>query len=743
LPRNGGGIYSKGSPSVVTGTTIQSAAYNTTIDDLVTDANAARPISAGGTGAANAANARTNLGISATNTPFTPAGNIAATNVQAALAEVDTEKAALAGATFTGGISGTTGTFSGVVSGAAATADGHLLNRLAADTRFGNYRPEAFGALGNGTGDDGPAILAAAAANGGYVEGKPGATYRTSGQIVLPAPFRFNLNGATLRPAYQGTSYALYRQVSDGLANTVTAHIAGSRSVTVSAAVTDIVAGDWIIFETTSYSGRWPSYHRRVTSITGAGTILNFHTLIPQALPANTTVRKWLGSGDLQITNGTIDCVEITDAGGNALGVLYADGYENLLIEGIKIENYNLNAGSDDYIFAIKRARNAIIENCVVENGSGERGVISTFDCGTVIDRNMYFDGDGFGIAHVNAENARTENLTARGRWVFGGSSTSIRAWRPIGCGTVELSGADITGYDSGVKNEDNISFTAERLKIRNCNVGVNISHQNPGPQWGDVTIRDALIEDCVAHGIYDVEVDCENHVYRDITIRRTGDHGVNMAGLRRFLAGIRVYDWPSAKHPIVFSTLSAVVPTGSMRDVLTHTTTTAGRLAIQIPVAATGLLLDTSSIVCNIAGASGGGFENRPPRVYEVSPGGIELGRATVNMNSTADQALNLTIPAGYTRYRFLSIIVTNQGAVNHSSAVGGIYTAASKGGTAIVANTQTYTAMTTDNTNVNVTISTAGVQIMNDTSLFFSLTTASGAAGNALVQVFGFPVP
>jgi len=93
MPRSGGGIYSKGSPSVVTGTTIQSAAYNTTIDDLVTDANAARPISAGGTGAANAADARTNLGISATNTPFTPAGNIAATDVQAALAELDTEKA--------------------------------------------------------------------------------------------------------------------------------------------------------------------------------------------------------------------------------------------------------------------------------------------------------------------------------------------------------------------------------------------------------------------------------------------------------------------------------------------------------------------------------------------------------------------------------------------------------------------------------------------------------------------------
>ena len=41
-----------------------------------------------------AADARTDLAISATNTPFTPAGAIAATDVQAALVELDTEKLA-------------------------------------------------------------------------------------------------------------------------------------------------------------------------------------------------------------------------------------------------------------------------------------------------------------------------------------------------------------------------------------------------------------------------------------------------------------------------------------------------------------------------------------------------------------------------------------------------------------------------------------------------------------------------
>lgn len=65
LPRTGG-VYSppagtKGVPN----TTIQSVPYNALIDDLTADANAARPITAGGTGATSASAARTALGAQA------------------------------------------------------------------------------------------------------------------------------------------------------------------------------------------------------------------------------------------------------------------------------------------------------------------------------------------------------------------------------------------------------------------------------------------------------------------------------------------------------------------------------------------------------------------------------------------------------------------------------------------------------------------------------------------------------
>lgn len=64
IPRNGANVYSKpAGTTAVSGTTIESSKYNQTIDDLVNDANLARPIVAGGTGATTAGDARANLSV--------------------------------------------------------------------------------------------------------------------------------------------------------------------------------------------------------------------------------------------------------------------------------------------------------------------------------------------------------------------------------------------------------------------------------------------------------------------------------------------------------------------------------------------------------------------------------------------------------------------------------------------------------------------------------------------------------
>lgn len=65
MPRDGSGVYSlpAGSSDFVPNTVIESAKIDALSADLETDANTARPITAGGTGATTAADARTNLGI--------------------------------------------------------------------------------------------------------------------------------------------------------------------------------------------------------------------------------------------------------------------------------------------------------------------------------------------------------------------------------------------------------------------------------------------------------------------------------------------------------------------------------------------------------------------------------------------------------------------------------------------------------------------------------------------------------
>lgn len=109
-------------------------------------------------------------------------------------------------------------------------------------------------------------------------------------------------------------------------------------------------------------------------------------------------------------------------------------------------------------------------------------------------------------------------------------------------------------------------------------------------------------------------------------------------------------------------------------------------------------------------------------------------------DFNSTGDQAMG-GLPAKYIARR---IVVTNA-SVDLSAATvpaGGIYTAAAKGGTAIVAAAQLYSALTTANKWLDLTIAAAalsGTDILIAATLYLSLTTAHGAAATADVYVFG----
>ena len=128
------------------------------------------------------------------------------------------------------------------------------------------------------------------------------------------------------------------------------------------------------------------------------------------------------------------------------------------------------------------------------------------------------------------------------------------------------------------------------------------------------------------------------------------------------------------------------------------------------------------------------------------IAPGEVLLGELIgANMNSTADQVIPLSYPS---RHFFITRIIVSSASISLTTAVGGIYQAASKAGTPLVANTQAYSTLTAAAVNAAgsalaltlATVVTTG--IFDLTKLYFSLTTAQGAAATANIRVYGHPL-
>jgi len=120
---------------------------------------------------------------------------------------------------------------------------------------------------------------------------------------------------------------------------------------------------------------------------------------------------------------------------------------------------------------------------------------------------------------------------------------------------------------------------------------------------------------------------------------------------------------------------------------------------------------------------------------------GGILLGKLiSANMNSTDDQRIMMF--SNPSKFILRRIVVTNA-SISLTTAAGGVYTAASKGGTAVVASSQAYSSLSASTLFLDLTLSTTGSASTTVKSsipnLYLSLTTAQGAAATADVYVYG----
>jgi hypothetical protein len=127
---------------------------------------------------------------------------------------------------------------------------------------------------------------------------------------------------------------------------------------------------------------------------------------------------------------------------------------------------------------------------------------------------------------------------------------------------------------------------------------------------------------------------------------------------------------------------------------------------------------------------------------VWRPNTSGVLASLIGANMNVTTDQPLVSHIPAGKAFY--ISRILMTNVTVSLTTAAGGVYSAAAKGGTVIVAATQAYTALSGTATQaLALTLATGGTANVFSTAPTFSLTTAQGAAATADIYMMGDILP
>lgn len=112
-------------------------------------------------------------------------------------------------------------------------------------------------------------------------------------------------------------------------------------------------------------------------------------------------------------------------------------------------------------------------------------------------------------------------------------------------------------------------------------------------------------------------------------------------------------------------------------------------------------------------------------------------VGRS-LNMAVTSDQALTKMV--GGTNYMITKVVGVRKTGAFGTACLGGIYTATSKGGSALVAAAQTWANLTGAGKAVDATLAAVvGTDAQSATTLYLSLTTANTGALTADVFVFG----
>lgn len=601
---------------------------------------------------------------------------------------------------------------------------------------------------GNGSTDDLTAFTAAAALELPLL-GTPGKTYRLAGRLLVGSYFNLDLQGATLKPEYTAASgdtagtRAAIRTADNtlGTINTVSSYTVGTNAVTLSTTPSGISVGSVIGFFGTTLGGRWPITWRTVTNI--ATNTLTLDEVIPYTIGGTVTCRAGNFRERFELRNGTINCTSLDDGTADVDAIIITESVKVRILSNLIFTNVSL-AGASSLALDTSYCLDALTEHCIFEGAVMNGGVETCLAARSWYCHDNRYSGPGFGFAPHDCDDFWIEDCEISGT-EYASPSVSVRGIRPIGCLKGNIEGNTITDIDTGIKLEDCANITVRANKLLYCGTGIApCSDQNPSSRSGGHIIDGNIVDQFGGEGISVGGTSTGDGLWQPVILtnnrvgstRASSTDAIVIRGGTIMAHGNVVTDWSSGSSPLQTVTADGQLTKGVLGSFVAIANTTSGRLGLEIQSTHTGLAIDYDRIVCN---APGGKFYQLPPRKFA---GETVLARVSVDLNSTSDQAVTLELPDGFSRYRIASAIVTNNTSANASSAVGGIYTAASKGGTAIVDAAQTYLLLTTDTRNQVLTISTAGVQIMNDLTLFFSLSTPAGVAATGELIITAYPI-